>query len=88
MGHSGALGRHPRGRAGHARSPRTGPGKRVRWQVNGETITAKDVEKSLGAKLQKLEEQIYTLKRAEVDALIAQHLLAQEARSGASPSPH
>ena len=47
--------------------------------VNGEAISAKDVEKSLGAKLAKLEEQIYTLKRAEVDALIAQRLLAQEA---------
>jgi len=49
-------------------------------EVNGEPISAKDVEKSLGAKLAKLEEQVYTLKRAEVDALIAQHLLAQEAK--------
>jgi protein-disulfide isomerase len=48
-------------------------------EVNGEAITAKDVEKSLGAKLSKLEEQIYTLKRGEIDALVAQRLLAQEA---------
>lgn len=48
-------------------------------EVNGQAITAKDVEKSLGTKLSQLEEQIYTLKRAEVDALIAQRLLAQEA---------
>ena len=53
--------------------------------VNGEAITAKDVEKSLGAKLGKLEEQIYTLKRAEIDALIAQRLLAQEAAKRGIP---
>ena len=48
-------------------------------EVNGVPITAKDVERSLGAKLSQLEEQIYTLKRNEVDALVAQRLLAQEA---------
>jgi protein-disulfide isomerase len=48
-------------------------------EINGEAITAKDVENSLGAKLSRLEEQIYALKRAEVDAIIAQRLLAQEA---------
>jgi protein-disulfide isomerase len=54
-------------------------------EVNGEAITAKDVEKSLGAKLGKLEEQIYTLKRAEIDAQIAQRLLAQEAAKRGIP---
>ncbi len=48
-------------------------------EVNGETITAKDLQTRAGAKLSSLEEQIYALKRAELDALIAQHLLAQEA---------
>jgi protein-disulfide isomerase len=48
-------------------------------EVNGEAITSSDVERALGAKLSKLEEQIYTLKREELDSLIAQRLLAQEA---------
>jgi protein-disulfide isomerase len=48
-------------------------------EVNGEAITATDVERALGAKLSKLEEQIYNLKRQELDSLIAQRLLAQEA---------
>ena len=48
-------------------------------EVNGEAITAKDLQAKAGAKLSQLEEQIYALKRAELDALIAQHLLAQEA---------
>jgi protein-disulfide isomerase len=48
-------------------------------EVNGVAITARDVERALGAKLSQLEEQIYTLKRKEVDSLIAQTLFAQEA---------
>jgi protein-disulfide isomerase len=48
-------------------------------EVNGDAITMSDVERALGAKLSKLEEQIYTLKRQELDNLIAQRLLAQEA---------
>jgi protein-disulfide isomerase len=48
-------------------------------EVNGETITAKDLEGALGAKLSKLEEQIYDLKQRELDSLIAQRLFAQEA---------
>jgi protein-disulfide isomerase len=47
--------------------------------VNGEVITAKDLEGALGAKLSKLEEQIYDLKRQELDSLITQKLFAQEA---------
>ena len=47
--------------------------------VNDEPITAEDLERSLGAKLSRLQEQIYDLKRRELDALIAQRLLAQEA---------
>src|SRR5713226_6862394 len=48
-------------------------------EVNGEAITAKEVERALGAKLSKLEEQIYSLKRQGLEALIAERLLAQEA---------
>jgi protein-disulfide isomerase len=48
-------------------------------EINGEVITAKDVDSVLGAKLSKLEEQIYDLKRQELDSLIAQKLFAQEA---------
>ena len=48
-------------------------------EVNGETITAKDLEGALGARLSKLEEQIYDLKRQELDSLIARRLFAQEA---------
>ncbi len=48
-------------------------------EVNGRGDHREDVENALGAKLSKLEEQIYTLKRNEIDALIAQRLLADEA---------
>ena len=55
------------------------PGAEPLADVNGETITAKDLERSLGARLSQLEEQIYNLKRQELDSLIAQKLFAQEA---------
>jgi protein-disulfide isomerase len=48
-------------------------------EVNGVAITAKDVERALGARLSQLEEQIYALKRSELDALVAQRLLEQQA---------
>ncbi len=48
-------------------------------EVNGETVTAEDLDHALGVKLTKLQEQLYSLKRAELDAQIAQRLLAQEA---------
>ena len=46
------------------------------WRWHGK---AKDVGLALGAKLSQLEEQIYTLKRNELESLVAQSLLAQEA---------
>ena len=49
-------------------------------QVNGVAITAEEVEKSLAGQLSKLEEQIYTLKRQKIDALINDKLLADEAK--------
>lgn len=48
-------------------------------EVNGEAITAAEVDKALGAPLRKLEEQIYQLKRQKLDALIAERLLEWEA---------
>ncbi len=48
-------------------------------EVNGEVITAGDLERALGARLRQLEEQMYDLKRRELDTLIAERLLSQEA---------
>lgn len=48
-------------------------------EVNGEAIATEEVERALGMKLSQLEEQIYNLKRQELDNLISQRLLAQEA---------
>ena len=48
-------------------------------EVNGEAVTAEDLDHALGVKLTKLQEQLYALKRAELDAQIGQRLLAQEA---------
>jgi protein-disulfide isomerase len=48
-------------------------------EVNGEAITTEELNRALGAKLAKLEEQIYDLKRRELDSLIEQRLFAQEA---------
>ena len=55
-------------------------------EVDGEAITADEIEKSVGAPLSKLEEQIYTLKRRALDVLIAYKLLGKEAeKRGMSP---
>ncbi|MBI4562283.1 MAG: thioredoxin domain-containing protein [Candidatus Rokubacteria bacterium] len=48
-------------------------------EVDGEVITAEEVEKALAGQLRKLEEQIHILKRQKVEALIGQRLLAREA---------
>ena len=56
-------------------------------EVNGEAITADDVENAIGGPLRKLEEQIYTLKRQKLEALITERLLAREAaKRGVSPA--
>ena len=47
--------------------------------VNGKAITGAEVEKTIAADLAKLEGQIYELKKAKLDALIDEQLLAQEA---------
>jgi protein-disulfide isomerase len=48
-------------------------------EVNGEAITTEELNRALGARLSKLEEQIYDLKRQELDSVITQKLFAQEA---------
>ena len=48
-------------------------------EVDGVAITAEEVEKALGAPLAKLQEQVYTMKRQKVEALIAERLVAKEA---------
>ena len=48
-------------------------------EVDGAAITSEEVEKSLAGQLSKLEEQIYTLKRQKLDALINEKLLEKEA---------
>lgn len=48
--------------------------------VDGEAITIEDLERALGAELGRLEQQIYDLKRQRLDALIAERLIAREAR--------
>jgi protein-disulfide isomerase len=64
------------GLAGTAQTPAKGE---PLAEVNGETITAEEVEKTIAGQLSKLEEQIYDLKRQKVEALIAERLLAREA---------
>ena len=55
-------------------------------EVDAKPITADEIEKSIGAPLSKLEEQIYALKRRALDALIARRLVGKEAqRRGMSP---
>jgi protein-disulfide isomerase len=56
-------------------------------EVNGEAITAAELDRNLGTKVSKLEEQIYTLRRDELESLIAQRLLAQEASKRGTSVP-
>ena len=54
-------------------------------EVNGEAISAEEVDKALRPQLSKLEEVIYNLKRQRVEALIRDRLLAQEAKRRGIP---
>jgi protein-disulfide isomerase len=47
--------------------------------VDGVPITKEEVEKALAVQLSKLEEQIYTLKKQRLDAMIVERLMAKEA---------
>ena len=48
-------------------------------EVGGQTITADEVDRAIGAPLKNLEEQIYRLKRRKLEALITERLLTVEA---------
>lgn len=48
-------------------------------EIDGEAITAGEIEKTIGAPLSRLEDQIYVLKRRALDALIAHKLVVKEA---------
>jgi protein-disulfide isomerase len=47
--------------------------------VDGVPITKEEIEKALAVQLTKLEEQIYTLKKQRLDAMIVERLIAKEA---------
>jgi len=48
-------------------------------EVDGETITADQVDKALGPALDKLEQQIYDMRREQLDQLISERLVKREA---------
>ena len=58
---------------------RTAPASEPLAEVNGEAITAEEIEQALGAQLRRLEQQIYDMKRQKLEAVIGERLLAREA---------
>src|SRR3989442_3643182 len=58
---------------------RTAPTSERLAEVNGEAITAEEIEQALGARLRRLEQQIYDMKRQKLEAGIGERLLAPEA---------
>ena len=48
--------------------------------VDGQTITAADLEETTAASVAKLEEQVYQIKRDRLDEMIGDRLLAAEAK--------
>ncbi len=56
-------------------------------EVDGVLISNEEVEKSLGAPLAKLQEEIYQMKRQRVEALINEKLLAKEAAKSGMAVP-
>lgn len=56
------------------------PGKNTALaEVNGEVITAAELERAIGPSLAKLQEQIYALKKEKLESLIEERLLQSEA---------
>src|SRR2546425_13187560 len=51
---------------------RTAPASEPLAEVNGEAITAEEIEQALGAQLRRLEQQIYDLKRQKLEAVSGQ----------------
>lgn len=69
-------------RPSQAQPPRddaTAGASQVLATVNGGSITEQDVRKAAGLELSRLEEQIYELKKTQLDALIDKRLLEAEA---------
>lgn len=50
-------------------------------EVNGHTITLAEVDEALGHSLSQIEQQIYAMRRQQIEALVAQKLLETEAKS-------
>src|SRR2546428_3934364 len=48
-------------------------------EVNGEVITAEEIEQALGAQLRRLEQQIYDMKRQKLEAVIGERAPPPEA---------
>lgn len=59
--------------------PRLAQASDVLADVNGIAISTDEVEKALGAPLTKLQEQLYAMKRQQLDVLIDERVLTQEA---------
>lgn len=57
----------------------TAPKSETLAEVDGQVITAEEVDRAVSAPLVKLQEQIYTMRRQKVEALIHERLLAKEA---------
>jgi hypothetical protein len=55
------------------------PKSEVLAEIDGKPITVEEVEKALGTPLQKLQEQMYSMKHQKLHAIIVEHLLAEEA---------
>lgn len=62
----------------NAQSPPPAPGRPVAV-INGEAISATDLEQALAEQLDRLQSQLYEAKRRKLDELIENRLLAQEA---------
>lgn len=62
-----------------ATTPATSPNL-IAAKVNDQAITHADLERAAGAQMVALQEQIFRLKRSALEKLIADRLLAQEAR--------
>ena len=60
-------------------APNAAAAPAVLAEVNGEVITDDEVENALGGRLQRLEEQVYQLKRQKLEEMIDERLLGREA---------
>jgi protein-disulfide isomerase len=67
-----------RSEAGKATAPSAVVKGEVLAEVDSVPITKDEIEKALAVQLSKLEEQIYTLKKQRLDAMIVERLIAKE----------